>query len=180
MSELIGDQTPAQDCEMEYWLQQAENYAEVQIPADDLRAIIARAYAAVNALPELLALREENARMREALNTPEVEDFAKAVVSEAQHQRERWGADHDKGKAPLDWFWLVGYLAQKAATSAMSGDTEKAKHHTISTSAALANWHAALAGHDNRMVPGAPLPIEAEAEARAALNQEPAKEDRHG
>ena len=52
--ELESHQIHAQDCELEYWFQQAENYAEVQIPADDLRAIIARTYAAVNALPELL------------------------------------------------------------------------------------------------------------------------------
>ena len=50
MNDELENQTPAQDCELEYWLQQAENYAEVQIPADDLRAIIARIYAAVNAL----------------------------------------------------------------------------------------------------------------------------------
>lgn len=50
----LENQIPAQDCELVYWLQQAENYAEVQIPADDLRGIIARAYSAVNALPELL------------------------------------------------------------------------------------------------------------------------------
>lgn len=54
----LENQIPAQDCELVYWLQQAENYAEVQIPADDLRGIIARAYSAVNALPELLAKLE--------------------------------------------------------------------------------------------------------------------------
>ena len=64
MNDELENQIPAQDCELEYWLQQAENYAAVQIPADDLRAIIARIYAAVNALPELLA---ENERLREAL-----------------------------------------------------------------------------------------------------------------
>ena len=52
--EELEGQIQAQDCELEYWFQQAENYAEVQIPADDLRAIIARTYAAVNALPELV------------------------------------------------------------------------------------------------------------------------------
>ena len=53
-TEELEGQIQAQDCELEYWFQQAENYAEVQIPADDLRAIIARTYAAVNALPELV------------------------------------------------------------------------------------------------------------------------------
>jgi hypothetical protein len=70
-----------------------------------------------------------------------------------------------QGKTPFDWFWLVGYLAQKAATSAVNGDAEKARHHTISTAAALANWHLALSGTDTRMVPGAPLPIIREADA---------------
>lgn len=53
-TEELESQIQAQDCELEYWLQQADNYAEIQIPADDLRAIIARTYAAVNALPGLL------------------------------------------------------------------------------------------------------------------------------
>lgn len=57
-TDKLESQIHAQDCELEYWFQQAENYAEVQIPADDLRAIIARTYAAINALPELLAKLE--------------------------------------------------------------------------------------------------------------------------
>ncbi|WCT73965.1 hypothetical protein PQ455_01650 [Sphingomonas naphthae] len=88
------------------------------------------------------------------INTPETADFMAGVPIEAAHQRDRWGADHDAGKTPFDWFWLVGYLAQKAADAAVRGDAEKAKHHTISTAAALANWHAAIAGADSRMRPG--------------------------
>lgn len=99
-------------------------------------------------------LLEEIAALEKRLNTPEVEDFARAVVSEAQHQRARWAADHDAGKTALDWFWLVGYLSQKVVVAASQGDTFKALHHTISTAAALANWHAALAGDDNSMRPG--------------------------
>jgi hypothetical protein len=99
-------------------------------------------------------LTAEIVRLSALLNTPEVEDFAKGAVLEAAHQRERWGASHDAGKTPFDWFWLVGYLAQKAATSAVAGDTEKARHHTISTAAALANWHLALTGKDTAMRPG--------------------------
>lgn len=90
----------------------------------------------------------------EIINTPETADFMAGVPLEAAHQRERWGADHDAGKTPFDWFWLIGYLAQKAADASCRGDAEKAKHHTISTAAALANWHAALIGADNRMRPG--------------------------
>lgn len=107
------------------------------------------------------------------LNTPELHDFARAVVLEALHQRARWGSQHDTGKAPADWFWLIGYLGGKALhhaqevdhlrrLSAPSTDTlvtlgrhgEKALHHTISAAAALANWHAAIAGLDNTMRPG--------------------------
>lgn len=93
-------------------------------------------------------------RLTGLLNTPELHDFAKAVVLEAAHQRERWASDHDAGKTAADWFWLIGYLAQKAMFADLSGDTEKALHHTISTAAALANWHAQIAGHSNAMRPG--------------------------
>lgn len=106
---------------------------------------------------EILRFRkaEEVIRALEAqINKPETADFMKGVPLEAAHQRQRWGAEHDAGKAPLDWFWLIGYLAQKAATSAIAGDIEKAKHHMISTAAALANWHLALTGADTRMRPG--------------------------
>jgi hypothetical protein len=102
---------------------------------------------------------DEVQRLRAIVNTPETADFMKGVPLEAAHQRERWGANHDAGKAPLDWFWLIGYLAQKAATSAIAGDVEKAKHHTISTAAALSNWHLQLAGGDKRMRPGIAEPI---------------------
>jgi hypothetical protein len=112
--------------------------------AKDLRALL-------EALKPMIAERE---RLLALLNTPEVDDWAKGAILEAAHQRERWGADHNAGKSPFDWFWLVGYLAQKAAASAVAGDTEKAKHHTISTGAALANWHLSLNGTDTRMRPG--------------------------
>lgn len=100
------------------------------------------------------APREREAVRDEIINTPETADFMAGVPIEAAHQRERWGADHDAGKGPLDWFWLIGYLAQKAATAAIAGESEKALHHTISTAAALANWHAALSGKSNAMRPG--------------------------
>lgn len=125
-----------------------------------LRAVHAEAlYRSCQTLLLALTEAQERAERAEAaLNTPEVEDFAKASVSEAQHQRARWGASHDAGKQPLDWFWLIGYLAQKAATAHMAGDTFKAKHHTISTAAALANWHAAITGEHTKMRPGIDTP----------------------
>lgn len=118
------------------------------------KAVLRQAIAALDSRASNAAEVERKAIRDEIINTPETADFMAGVPLEAAHQRERWGADHDAGKKPLDWFWLIGYLAQKAADAAMRGDSEKAKHHTISTGAALANWHAALTGADNRMRPG--------------------------
>jgi hypothetical protein len=102
----------------------------------------------------LQALAAEVEQLRSLVNTPTLHSFRDGVVLEAAHQRARWGADHDAGKAPADWFWLVGYLAGKALHAQTSGNTEKALHHTISTAAALANWHAAISGEHTAMRPG--------------------------
>ena len=98
--------------------------------------------------------RAEVERLRARLNAPELHDFTAAVVLEAAHQRERFGADHDAGKTPEDWFWLLGHLGGKALASAIVGNIAKAKHHCISSAAALANWHAALNGDNREMRPG--------------------------
>ena len=103
------------------------------------------------------ALKVENERLDGLLNSPEILDFNKALPLEAAHQRERWGTDHDTGKTPADWFWLIGYLAGKALHSLVSGNTEKALHHVITTAAALCNWHAAILGKTN-MRPGIETP----------------------
>jgi len=105
--------------------------------------------------------REELERLRALVNTPELHDFSRGVVLEAAHQRERWGSDHDAGKAPADWFWLIGYLAGKALRSHMDGNTEKALHHTITVAAACANWHAAISGVSTTMRPGIEPPARA-------------------
>lgn len=105
-------------------------------------------------------LEAEVARLVDLLNAPELVDFAGGVVREAAHQRERWAADHDAGKQPQDWFWLLGYLAGKALAAALAGDRDKALHHCISSAAALANWHAALLGANTRMRPGIETPAE--------------------
>lgn len=116
-------------------------------------------------LAELEAAWKRVAELEEQLtiiNTPEIHDFIKAVPLEAQHQRGRWGTDHDSGKLPADWFWLIGYLAGKALAAHIAGNTEKALHHTISSAAALCNWHSAILGKTN-MRPGiAPYPIDDE------------------
>lgn len=99
-------------------------------------------------------LLNEVAKLRSERDVPEVENFVRGIQSEVTHQRNRWGSSHDAGKSNPDWFWLVGYLAGKALRAAETGDTNKALHHTISTAAALANWHAALSGENTRMRPG--------------------------
>lgn len=99
-------------------------------------------------------LRAEVARLNALINTPHTHDFIEAVKLEMPHQRERWGVEHDAGKAPMDWFWLVGYLAGKALHQAHGGDPEKAKHHIITTAAALGNWFLAITGENTKMRPG--------------------------
>jgi hypothetical protein len=103
---------------------------------------------------QLSQAKLEVERLNSLLNTPETGDWFEGAKLEAAHQIERWGADHDVGKTPWDWFWLIGYLSQKAAAAASDGDTDKAKHHTISTAAALLNWHRHLTGENTEMRPG--------------------------
>jgi hypothetical protein len=103
---------------------------------------------------ELDIARSELHALKSIINTPETEDFDKGVPLEATHQIQRWGAAHDAGKQPEDWFWLCGYLAGKALSSFKAGDVEKAKHHCISTAAAMRNWHKAIATGESAMRPG--------------------------
>lgn len=95
-----------------------------------------------------------NQELEALLNTPEIEVFDRAVPLEAAHQVSRWTAAHDAGKNPEDWFWLVGYLAGKALSAMKSGNAEKAKHHCISTAAALRNWHSHIRSGASAMRPG--------------------------
>lgn len=112
-------------------------------------------------LPEVAniihSLVDEVIDARRLLGAPELHDFARAVVLEAAHQRARWPSEHDAGKAPSDWFWLLGYLSGKALQAAATGYRDGALHHTISSAAALANWHAALLGKTD-MRPGIETP----------------------
>lgn len=91
-------------------------------------------------------------------NGPETSEWFDGVRKEAAHQVARWGTKHDGGKNPEDWFWLLGYLGGKALHSAKTGDAEKALHHTISTAAALLNWHAHLLGLASQFRPGIEKP----------------------
>lgn len=88
------------------------------------------------------------------LNTPEIDHFDMAVPLESAHQIMRWGEQHDAGKSPEDWFWLIGYLAGKALAAYKAGDMKKACHHCISVAAATRNWHAAIRSGESFMRPG--------------------------
>ena len=93
---------------------------------------------------QIRALQKEVSRLTAILNTPLYEEFLEAVQREAAHQVFRWGAPHVRQKEPQDWFWLIGYLAGKALHAHIDGNKEKALHHTISSAAALMNWHSAI------------------------------------
>lgn len=97
--------------------------------------------------------RAEIERLKAIINTPHSDDFVRAVSIEAEHQRQRWGAEGDAGKTPADWFWLIGYLAGKALHAHAAGDLEKSEHHVITTAAACANWHRNMFGKTD-MRPG--------------------------
>lgn len=89
---------------------------------------------------------------------PETTDWFEGVRKEAAFQVAKWGKNHDDGKNPEDWFWLLGYLAGKALAAQFSGDEEKAKHHTISAGAALLNWHARMSKLASMFRPGIEAP----------------------
>ena len=103
---------------------------------------------------EVLALLDAFEAQRSLLSRPYVGAWLDEVLVEAAHQRQRWGSEHDVGKSALDWFWLIGFLAQKAAYAQLAGDDEKARHHTVSTAAALAQWAAQISGEESVMRPG--------------------------
>lgn len=111
---------------------------------------------------ELLA---EVRRLDALINSPHTAKFLESTRIEVAHQVDRWGTVHDRAKEPADWFWLVGYLSGKALAAHIAAKEapsasrvklcrEKALHHTISSAAALGNWHAAISCADSRMAPG--------------------------
>lgn len=129
----------------------------------DVAPVIARVRAIRGVGSVTLSLHEADAlcevaahaaHLDQLLSRPYVGAWIDEVLVEAAHQVERWGAEHDAGKAPEDWFWLLGYLAGKAVAAARGGEIAKARHHTVSSAAALANWAAQLCGHESVMRPG--------------------------
>jgi len=102
-------------------------------------------------LQEAEALKKRVADLKNLIDTPHTTDFFEAVKLEAAHQRERWGTEHDAGKADQDWFWLLGYLAGKAIRP---GEDDKKKHRIIATAAACLNWFRHVTGDSTDMRPG--------------------------
>ena len=109
--------------------------------------------------PQIAELDHWRARALNAeqlLNSPELHDFARGVVQEAAHQRQRWGTAKDADKSPADWVFLVGHLETRSMMYLQAGNVDKALHHTITTAAALANWHTNISGADSSMWPSLP------------------------
>ena len=106
---------------------------DMLVTGDELQPIVAA----------LLAEAREEGRLS-AISRPETLNFINGVLLEAEHQIDRWGAAHDRGKSAENWYWLVGYLAGKALRATIEGDRDKALHHTISAAAALSHWHTAI------------------------------------
>lgn len=109
---------------------------------------------------QIAELQARVTELETLINTPHIDDFFQAVRLEAAHQQERWGTEGDAGKAPEDWFWLLGYLAGKSLAAFRSGDRQKGLHHIISAAAALLNWHRHATGKLTNMRPGIEAPVE--------------------
>lgn len=131
MAQVTFERLKACEDEGEFWDLLYEDGWEAP---DDVKEMLAR----------IDALSAKKVQLEHLLNTPETEDFIKGVAIEAGHQRWRWGDDHDMRKTAGEWFWALGYLAQKAMNAAEAGDIKKARHHTISSAALLANWHRSI------------------------------------
>lgn len=115
--------------------------ADLKAANDAILALRGREQAWTDQLVE----RDTKIILLEALiNTPEIENFDKAVPLEAAHQVVRWTLAHDDQKSAADWVATIAYLAAKAAMSMATGNWPKAKHHTITIAAVARNWHARI------------------------------------
>ena len=95
--------------------------------------------------PEILEeAADELSRLDRLLHHPSIEHFLESVRLEAGHQVEQGYTQDDGEKTPEDWFLLIRHLALKALRADRTGGTQKALHHTISTSAVMYNWHQAI------------------------------------
>lgn len=118
--------------------------------------------------PDEKDLQAEIARLDRLINTPETANFLEGVQREAAHQVARWGEVHDRQKSAEHWYWLVGYLAGKALRAAITGDRDKALHHTISSAAALLHWHTAISQDETVCGRGRDADLQAFEDGRAS------------
>jgi hypothetical protein len=116
----------------------------IQITEAEHQDLLAAKAQAEKLLADAGRYTDEIARLTALLNEPITAYFIEGVKVEIAHQVLRWGEAHDRSKSAEAWYWLVAYLAGKALRCAIEGDREKALHHTISTAAALGNWHKAI------------------------------------
>lgn len=105
----MSDELKAQDCELEYWNQQAEDYAQVQIPCEDLRAIINRAWEAP-AFNSALTASEARAEAAEA----RVGELEEALLQHNERLRSAI-AVADRNGAETNWKAFRGDLHYTAA-----------------------------------------------------------------
>lgn len=105
----MSDELKAQDCELEYWNQQAEDYAQVQIPCEDLRAIINRAWEAP-AFNSALTAAEARAEAAEA----RVEELEAALLQHNERLRSAI-AVADRNGTETNWKTFRGELHYTAA-----------------------------------------------------------------
>lgn len=109
----------------------------------------------------------EAKRLHDLIHTPHTVDFLEAVQLEAAFQIDKWGTEHDAGKEPQDFYWLLAYLSGKGLRAAIDLEKElkrsgvidlthqdKALHHTISSAAVLLNWHRRISGDETAFQPG--------------------------
>ncbi|MFM0058507.1 hypothetical protein PQR64_23075 [Paraburkholderia phytofirmans] len=120
------------------------------------------------------------AELNAIIHTPESDEFLKGVSIEAEYQRQLHGVDDTDAR--FDWvqyFWVTGYLLNKALAACKSGEGngEKAKHHLTTTAALISNWHNVLTGkpaacvHSNSGKPTADL-IAARGASTGAVSDE--------
>ncbi|KKK55072.1 hypothetical protein LCGC14_3078260 [marine sediment metagenome] len=98
---------------------------------------------------QLARVTQERDDLIQLIDTPHTGEFFESVKREAAHQVKRWGTEHDEGKEPTDWLWLLGHLAGKAVTL-----PEKRLHHIISSAAVLLNWYRRETGDGAAFQPG--------------------------
>lgn len=90
---------------------------------------------------------DEVARLRAVIETPENDDFIVGVSIEAEYQCRKHGVDNGlAARNWTQWLWVAGYLLNKAVAACQRDDTEKGKHHLVTTAALLKNWHNVLIG----------------------------------